>query len=146
MTERNLKPEIHQAAEVEEDRPGRPLLCPLPAGWPSPADDYLEDQLDLHRLMVRNPTATFFLRASGHSMIGAGIHDGDLLVVDRSRPAVPGKVVIASVDGELTIKRLIKRGNKMLLAPENPDFPEIDLSEREEAEIWGVVTYAVHQL
>jgi DNA polymerase V len=133
-------------ADLDEDRVGRPQLCPLPAGWPAPAENYVEDTLDLHRLAVKNPPATFFLRVTGDSMIGAGIHNGDLLVVDRSRTPASGKVVVAVVDGELTIKRLIKRKGKTILHPENPVYPEIDISEREDTSIWGVATYVLHQL
>ena len=133
-------------ADLDEDRVGRPELCPIPAGWPSPAENYVEDTLDLHRLAVRNPPATFFLRVTGDSMIGAGIHNGDLLVVDRSRPATSGKVVVAVVDGEMTVKRLLKRNGKAFLCPENPAYPEIDLSNQEETSIWGVATYVLHQL
>jgi DNA polymerase V len=97
-----LRP-IFTAADLEENRPGQTPLSPLPAGWPSPANNYVEGSLDLHKLVVRNPPATFFLRVMGDSMIGAGIHNGDLLVVDRSRPASSGKVVVAVVDGELTL-------------------------------------------
>ena len=139
-------PPIFTPADLEEDRAGRPQLCPIPAGWPSPADNYVEDTLDLHRLAVRNPAATFFMRVIGDSMLGAGIHNGDLLVVDRSRPPTSGKVVVAIVDGELTIKRLVKRKEKTFLCPENPAYPEIDISDREETSIWGVVTYVLHQL
>lgn len=146
MAERNLRPEILKAAEVTPNRPGQPLLCPVPAGWPSPSEDFIEDTLDLHQMMVRNPAATFFLRAIGHSMIGAGIHDGDLLVVDRSISPRPGKVVIAVVDGELTIKRLVKKNGRVLLAAENPDYPDFDITGREDASIWGVVIHAVHNL
>jgi DNA polymerase V len=141
-----LRPEIYRAAEIIENRPGIPLLCPVPAGWPSPSEDYVEDQLDLQTLAVRNPAATFFLRAMGESMVGAGIHDGDLLVVDRSKAPVTGKVVIASVDGELTIKRLVKRNGRVFLTPANPQFSEIDITGREDASVWGVVTYVLHAL
>lgn len=146
MAERNLHPEIINAAELVEGRSGNPLLCPIPAGWPSPSEDYIEDSLDLHQMMVRNPAATYFLRAMGHSMTGAGINDGDLLVVDRSKTPAPGKVVIAVVDGELTIKRLVKKGGRVLLASENPDYPDFDITGREDASIWGVVTHATHNL
>ena len=131
--------------DTEEGR-GSPLLCPVPAGWPSPSEDYVEDVLDLHQLMVKNPPATYFLRATGHSMIGAGIHDGDLLVVDRSKEPKAGRVVIAAVDGELTIKRLLKKNGRVLLAAENPDYPDFDISGREDASIWGVVIYVIHSL
>ena len=133
-------------ADLVKDRAGQPLLTPIPAGWPSPAEDYVEDSLDLHRLVVRNPAATFFLRVVGDSMLGAGIHNGDLLIVDRSLSPTTGKVVVAVVDGELTVKRLLKRQGKMLLCPENPDYPEIDLEAREETTIWGVVSHVLHQL
>lgn len=146
MAERNLHPEIINAAELAEGRAGCPLLCPIPAGWPSPSEDFIEDSLDLHQMMVRNPAATYFLRAMGHSMTGAGINDGDLLVVDRSKTPAPGKVVIAVVDGELTIKRLVKKGGRVLLASENPDYPDFDITGREDASIWGVVTHAIHNL
>ncbi len=143
---RTLYPEIIPAAEVTEGRPGVPLLCPVPAGWPSPSEDYIEDQLDLHHLMVRNQAATFFLRAMGDSMTGAGIHDGDLLVVDRSKTPQSGKVVIAAIEGELTIKQFVKRGRQVFLVPANPAYPEIEITGREDASIWGVVTYVVHAL
>ncbi len=143
-----LKPEnpIFKSAEQAEDRSGLPLLCPVAAGWPSPSEDYMEDQIDLHKLVVRNPAATFFIRAMGHSMTGAGIYDGDLLVVDRSRAPQSGRVVIAEVDGELTVKRLIKRGHRVYLVPENPEFQETDISGREDTGVWGVVTHVVHHL
>lgn len=128
-------------------REGNPLyLCPVQAGFPSPAEDYVERKLDLHEHLVRNPAATFFLRARGDSMIRAGIHDGDLLIVDRSVTAGQGKIVIAAVEGELTVKRLIRKGGRVLLAPENPDYPAIDITEREYVHIWGVVVYAIHKL
>jgi DNA polymerase V len=95
---------------------------------------------------VRNETATFFLHASGDSMEGAGIRDGDLLVVDRSLEPRNGRTVIAAVGGELTVKRLARRGGRILLVPANPDYPEFDVTDREDLCIWGVVTYAVHKL
>lgn len=91
-------------------REGLPLyLAPVEAGFPSPAEDYLDKRLDLHEHLVRNRASTFFLRAHGESMIGAGIHDGDLLVVDRSEATGHNKIVITALDGELTVKRLIRR-------------------------------------
>lgn len=138
---------IKTPALVPADREGIPLfLCPVTAGWPSPAEDYIEDTLDLHKFIVRNEPATFFLRACGDSMLGAGIHAGDILVVDRSITAIPGKVVIAAVDGELTVKRLVKKRNRLLLMPENPDYLPIDITRHEETCIWGVVTYVIHSL
>lgn len=121
-------------------------LSPVSAGWPSPADDYLEEEIDLHDMAVRNPAATFFLRASGDSMIGVGIHDGDILVVDRSISASHNRIVIASIGGELLVKRICRKQNRVYLVPANPDYPEIDITEEEYVHIWGVVTYALHKL
>ena len=127
-------------------REASPLfLLPVAAGFPSPAEDHLDRRLDLHAHLVRNPAATFFLRAHGDSMTGAGIHDGDLLIVDRAEAAGHNKVVIAALDGELTVKRLLRR-NDRVLAPENPDYAEIDITEHEHVHIWGTVTYAIHKL
>lgn len=121
-------------------------LSPVVAGFPSPADDFIDGEINLHELLVRNPPATFFVRAVGESMLGAGIHDGDLLIVDRSAEASSGRVIIAALDGELTIKRLTRRKGRVLLLPENPAYSEIDITEREYVHIWGVVTYVVHKL
>lgn len=146
MAKKNLEPYITKAVDLDKKAPGIPLLCPVPAGWPSPSEDYIEDTLNLHELVVRNPPATYFLRAMGESMIGAGIHSGDLLVADRSKEAQPGMVVVATVDGEMTIKRFVKKGGRLILAAENPKYQDIDITGRKDASIWGVVTYVVHKL
>ena len=138
---------IASAAQPEEDAPASPLyLSPVQAGFPSPAEDYMDGELNLHKHLVRNEAATFFLRASGDSMTGAGIFDGDLLVVDRSLPAEHNRIVIAALDGELTVKRIIRQRGRVFLAPENPDYPKFDITDREYVHIWGVVTYAIHDL
>ena len=138
---------ISASAAIPQGRLGLPLyLTPVEAGFPSPAEDYLDRRLDLHQHLVRNEAATFFLRAHGESMLGAGIHDGDLLIVDRSIEPAHRKVVIAAVDGELTVKRLLYREGRVFLAPENPQFEPIDITESEFVHIWGVVTYVVHKL
>jgi DNA polymerase V len=116
------------------------------AGFPSPADDYLEGALDLNTHLIREPNATFFVRANGESMIGAGIHDGDLLVVDRSARVVDGKVVIVALNGELTVKRFRKEKEKSWLMPENPKFKPILLNEEDDTHLWGVVTSVIHSL
>ena len=116
----------------------------VPAGFPSPADDYVEDRLDLNQLLVQNKSATFFLRVKGDSMINAGIHDGDIIVVDRSVEPVDRSVVVAVIDGELTIKRLVKRNGVAELHAENPKYDPIRFKEGQELTIWGVVTSAVH--
>ena len=138
---------ISASAAIQLGRTGLPLyLAPVEAGFPSPAEDYLDRRLDLHQHLVRNEAATFFLRAHGESMLGAGIHDGDLLIVDRSIEPAHRKVVIAALDGELTVKRLLYREGRVFLAPENPQFEPIDITESEFVHIWGVVTYVVHKL
>ena len=118
----------------------------VPAGFPSPADDYAEGALDLNTHLVREPTATFFVRARGDSMLGAGIHDGDLLVVDRSLEASDGKVVIVSINGELTVKRLRQAKGETWLIPENPDYPSITFQEQDDTHLWGAVTNVIHSL
>jgi DNA polymerase V len=116
------------------------------AGFPSPADDYSEASLDLNKHLISHPTATFFVRASGNSMINAGIHDNDILVVDRSLEPKHGNIVIAALNSELTVKRLYAKGGKVTLTPENVDYPAIEITEEMEFLIWGVVTSVVHQL
>lgn len=116
------------------------------AGFPSPADDYISEALDLNEHLIAHKEATFFLRAKGHSMTGAGIQDGDLLVVDRSLNATHRSVVIAVVDGEFTVKRLYKRAGKIRLLAENPDFAPIELADGQSLEIWGVVTNVIHRM
>ena len=116
------------------------------AGFPSPADDHIERQLDLNEHLIKNPASTFFVRASGESMKNAGIFSGDILVVDRSLKAVDGKVVIVAIDGELTVKRLKKDNHAIYFMPENPDFKPILIKELQDVHIWGVVTNVIHAL
>jgi DNA polymerase V len=122
------------------------FLGRLAAGFPSPADDYIEGRLDLNRHLIKHPAATFFVRVSGDSMIDAGIHSGDLLVVDRSLDAVDGNVIVASLDGELTVKRLSKRGEILRLLPANTDYQPIEILTQQTFEIFGVVTSVIHAL
>ncbi len=109
------------------------------AGYPSPAEDHVEDTLDLNEYMVQRPDHTFMLRVEGESMKNAGIMPGDILVVDRSLKATHKKIVIAAIDGELTVKRLYHRGGLVKLLPENPAYPEIELDSEADLVIWGVV-------
>ena len=111
-------------------------------GFPSPAQDYVEDRLDLNRLAVRHPSATYFIKVSGDSMIGAGIGDGDLLVVDRSLNAEHGDIVVASVAGEFTVKELQTRPALRLL-PHNVRYQPITFHSEEELQIFGVVTHTL---
>ena len=127
------------------------LLIPLyghaiRAGFPSPADDYVEDVIDLHKHLIHHPAATFLLRVRGDSMIGAGIHDGDLLVVDRALAPAHGRVVIAVLDGQLTVKRLWHVAGQLRLLAENPAYPPIEVAADQELVIWGVAVHVIHSL
>ena len=122
------------------------FVASVPAGFPSPADDYKEEKLDLNKYLIKNQAATYFVRVTGDSMVGAGIHSGDLLVVDRSIEPADKKVVIANINGELTVKRIRIRENKITLEPENTDFPTQQISPKSEFEVWGVVTNVIHSL
>ena len=125
----------------------RPLfLSGVSAGFPSPADDYLDRKLDLNEHLVKNPAATFFVRVAGDSMIGTGINDNDILVVDRSLEPWSGSIVIAVINGELTVKRLLQHKGSCRLVAENPDYPDLEITEETPLEIWGVATYAIHSL
>jgi DNA polymerase V len=126
----------------------QPVRLPLfghrvAAGFPSPADDYIEGLLSLDEHLIQHKHSTFFVRATGNSMVGAGILDGNLLIVDTSLTPSSGDIVIAVIDGELTVKRLIKRNGIVTLKAENPRFKEIEFKDGQELQIWGVVTSTV---
>lgn len=114
------------------------------AGWPSPAEDYLDGHIDLSEHLIPRPSSTFIVRVAGWSMRDAGICDGDELIVDRSRTAQDGQIVVAVVDGEFLVKTLRTRGSPRLVAA-NPDFASISLKGRDDVQIWGVVTYVLHR-
>jgi DNA polymerase V len=139
-----------QTAYIPHSEPSQvstPLFAGrVSAGFPSPADDYIEGRLDLNEHLIRHPAATFFVRASGDSMTGAGINHGDLLVVDRALDASEGDVVIAALDGELTVKRLRLVDGRRCLVPENARYKPIAVGADTEVEIWGVVAYVIHEL
>ncbi|GAB6096883.1 translesion error-prone DNA polymerase V autoproteolytic subunit [Desulfatiferula olefinivorans] len=143
-----MTPDIASIHEPSFETPcDRPLfMVPVTAGFPSPADDYVEGRLDLNAHLVKHPAATFFVRVAGDSMIGAGIHPGDILVVDRSLEAVDKRVVIAVVNGELTVKRLRMTQGRITLRAENPAYAPLEISPDMEFEIWGVVTTVIHAL
>lgn len=121
-------------------------MTAIEAGFPSPADDYIEGSLDLNQHLIRHPAATFFVRVSGDSMVNAGIFPGDILIVDRSLEAVDKKIVIAVVDGDLTVKRLRIRSGNPFLEPENDRYPPIEVTPDMAFEIWGVVTSVIHKV
>lgn len=118
----------------------------IQAGFPSPADDYVAESLDLNEHLMPRKEASYLLTVSGDSMIGVGIHNGDILVVDRSLTPVNGKVVIAILDGQFTVKTLEKQRGKIRLLPANPDFEPIELKDEQELQVWGVVTKVIHSL
>jgi DNA polymerase V len=125
----------------------RPLfLASVSAGFPSPAEDYIEGRLDLNRHLIKHPAATFFVRVAGDSMLGAGIHPGDILVVDRALEPQDSNVVIAVIDGELTVKRISQRSGKLFLVPDNQAYEPLEIVEAMEFEVWGVVTSVIHNL
>lgn len=115
------------------------------AGFPSPADDFIEAALDLNEHLISHPAATFMVRVEGASMTGAGIFCGDILIVDRSLETRSGQIVIAVVAGEMTVKRLLKTGGGWLLKAEHPDYPPTPLGDDSECSIWGVVTGSVRR-
>lgn len=118
----------------------------VPAGFPSPADDHLEATIDLNQHCINNPAATFFVKVKGHSMIEVGIHDGDMLVVDRSLQAKNGSIVVAVIDGEVTVKSLDLSGDNIWLRAKNPDYPDLQIKEGMELHIWGVVKNVIRSL
>ena len=122
-------------------------LCKVEAGFPSPAENYVEQELDLKEHLIRNSDSTFLVRATGKSMVNVGISPGDILIVDRSLEAKNNSIIIVSIDGELTVKRLIKdnENKKLYLKSENLDYPNIDLKIESDTMIWGVVTYSIHK-
>lgn len=122
------------------------FLALVAAGFPSPAEDWVEGALDLNQLLIKRPAATFYLTVKGDSMQGAGIFDGDILIVDRSMKPAHGKIVIAAVQGEFTVKRLYKVGHVVRLVPENPEYPSIEINSEMEFQVFGVVTSCIHRV
>ena len=114
------------------------------AGFPSPADDYTEENIDLNEHLISNPFSTFFLRVKGDSMINAGIKDKDLIIVDKSLIAKPGNIVIAMIEGEFTIKRLSIKNDELYLKAENHNYPDFSFKNHIDVQIWGVVIYSIH--
>lgn len=123
------------------------FLSAVMCGFPSPAQDFVEARLDLTELLIKHPAATFFVRASGNSMAGAGINPGDLLIIDRAPTPTNGAIILAVVDGEFTVKQLKRtRSGQLFLVAANPDYPPIRITEEMQFEVWGVVTHIIHQV
>ena len=131
---------------TDRSRPLAVFLSRVPAGFPSPADDYVEQRLDLNEHLVQREASTFFVRVAGRSMEGAGIHDGDLLVVDRAVEPTDGAVVVAALDGELTVKRYRTRERGAALVPENEAHAPIPIEPGQDLVVWGVVRHVIHEV
>jgi DNA polymerase V len=116
------------------------------AGFPSPAEDYLEDKVNLQQVLIRNPTATYLVRVRGESMRDARLHDGDILVVDRSLKPSHGHIIIGVVDGEFTVKRLLQKGPRLYLQPANELYPPVEITEEMDFKPWGVVVWSLHKV
>ena len=133
--------------------PDQKTKCPLPlfsasvhAGFPSPAEDHIEQTLDLNELLIKHRAATFFVRVQGESMRDANIHSGDILIVDRALEPKDGQIVIAVVHGEFTVKRMRIRGNVLYLIAENPKYPPLKIDDPDTFQVWGIVTYVIHNV
>lgn len=118
----------------------------IKAGFPSPAADFDETRLSIDQIVVKNKIATFYAKASGNSMIGAGIDDGDILVIDKSIEPQDGKIAVCFIDGEFTVKRIKVLDNSLLLLPENTMFQPIEITQENNFIIWGIVTYVVKKI
>ena len=118
----------------------------ISAGFPSPADDFKEIRISLDKELVKNKSATFYARVSGESMVGAGLDDGDLLVIDRSLDPESGKIAVCFVDGEFTVKRIKKEEDRLYLMPENKKYKRIEIKEDNELIVWGIVTYVIKKI
>jgi DNA polymerase V len=122
------------------------FLSQVPAGFPSPATDFLEKKLDLDELLIKNPASTFFVRVTGDSMKDSGIHSGDILVVDRSLEPKSNDIAVCILNGEFTVKRIKKQGDKFFLISSNKNFQPIEVSSESDFSVWGIPTFSIHQL
>ena len=139
-----------KATVIEFTKSVHPVKLPLAessisAGFPSPADDFVQNKLDLNDLLIKHPAATFFVRVSGESMMDAGIFTNDVLIVDRSIEAINGSIIVAVLDGEMTVKRFKKINNTIMLFAENKAYKPIEVAPDRDFSIWGVVVYVIHK-
>ena len=143
----SLKPELTFFIPDTENAKEFPFIADgIKAGFPSPAADFEEMKLSLDHLLIKNREATFYAKASGNSMIGAGIDDGDILVIDRSIEPTDNKIAVCFIDGDFTIKRIKIEEDCIYLQPENPKFKSIKVTEDNNLIIWGIVTYVVKKV
>ncbi|MCB1073228.1 MAG: translesion error-prone DNA polymerase V autoproteolytic subunit [Chlamydiales bacterium] len=140
---KNLKLTIYKPNKLK--RIELPLFSnKVRAGFPSPAEDHIEQKLDLNQFLIKHPAATFFVRVEGDSMKNGGISNGDILIVDRAITPQSGQIIVAILNGEFTVKRVKKQGKRLFLIPENPEFPLMEVTEEVDFQVWGVVTYTIH--
>jgi len=118
----------------------------ISAGFPSPADDFKEFKISLDKTLVKNKEATFYAKVSGQSMVGAGIDDGDLLVVDKSLDPKHNNIAVCFIDGEFTVKRLKVSGGDVYLQPENPSYKAIKVTNDSNFQVWGIVTHVIKKV
>ncbi len=116
----------------------------ISAGFPSPAADFITETIDLNKFLIKNPSSTFVGVAKGVSMLGAGIYDGDLLIIDKGERPMNNRIAVCVLDNDFTLKRLIIKNKKIFLAPENPDYPDIDISQYCDFEVWGILRHSIH--
>ncbi|HEX9981360.1 MAG TPA: translesion error-prone DNA polymerase V autoproteolytic subunit [Flavobacterium sp.] len=135
-----LKPDFESTLKIPFSEKG------VPAGFPSPALDFMEGGIDLNKALSENPLATFYIRVDGNSMVNAGIDDKDVLVVDRSLNPKDGSIAICVIDGGFTVKRLRPKKDGMWLIPENPDFKQVKITAENDFQVWGIVTYVIKKI
>ena len=123
-----------------------PMVEGIHAGFPSPAEDYTEPVLDLNRYVIKNPASTFYARISGDSMVGVGIQDGDIVVIDKSLEPANDQIAVCFIDGEFTLKRIHPENGRLFLMPHNPNFPSIEITEENNFQVWGIVTYIIKKM
>lgn len=143
----NSSNQIKIIAKLESLKP-----CKIPfaeslvsAGFPSSAENFIENSLDLNDLLITHPAATFFIRVIGDSMMNAGINSGDILIVDRSLSVANNKIAIVRINDEFTVKRIKIEGNKIVLIAENDKYKPIEIKKETDFEVWGIVTFVIHQ-
>ena len=143
---------MHSGPVLDFFTPDLTTLLELPlagtaiaAGFPSPAEEYLDLALDLNKELIKHPAATFYARVKGNSMVDAGIQDGDLLVIDKALEPREGAIAVCFLDGELTVKRLAVREEGVFLMPANDEFKPISITEDNEFLVWGIVAYVIHK-
>ncbi|QEE48524.1 translesion error-prone DNA polymerase V autoproteolytic subunit [Flavobacterium alkalisoli] len=134
------------APDMESKSPLPYISHGVSAGFPSPAQDFMETKIDLNRELSKNPLSTFYIRVSGNSMIDAGINNADILVVDRSMEPSNGKIAVCLVDGEFTVKRLVTDTDCLYLMPENKAYTPIKITENNQFVVWGIVTYVIKKV